>query len=128
MDGEDESALEHFPYSYFMAFLGYTVILLVEKILFDNHHEHKDKQENNYIELEKLNNNDTYKSPEVKLYNINNNFNISLESIVEQPDHKEDKRSKTTKELKSPFPNIKKRNTKISSNVIINNSDWITYY
>jgi hypothetical protein len=100
-----------------MAFLGYTVILLVEKILFDNQHEHKDKHsDKEFIEMEKLNNNEAYKSPDVKLFNINNNFNISLESIIEQPDHKDNK-FKTTKELKSPFPHVKKRNTKISSHV-----------
>jgi hypothetical protein len=106
--------------------LGYTIILLVEKIIFDNSHDKKrdNEKSRDYIELEKINNNDvSYKSPEIKLYNINNNFNISLESIAEAPvvpkGDRRESRSKTTKELKSPFPKPKGLSNKIATNVIM---------
>jgi hypothetical protein len=108
-----------------MAFLGYTVILLVEKIIFDtNNEKKKENNDKEYIELEKIN--ETYKSPEIKLVNINNNFNISLESIAEQPDKERKKsKSRTVKDNRSPF-SMKMKSKLISTVRLIVILAWLT--
>jgi hypothetical protein len=36
---------KHFPINFFLAFLGYTIILMIEKILFESHSHHSEDED-----------------------------------------------------------------------------------
>jgi hypothetical protein len=63
----------HYPISFLLAFVGYTLILMVEKVIFDNHnHGAEDDGE------EEENKTLTGEDREINLINVNNNFNITI--------------------------------------------------
>lgn len=115
-DEETEEEHSHFPIGYFLAFCGYTLILLLEKIIFDSHsdgksHDHGTHVKRNSKQMEQDRVHElksTLKGPEIKLININNNYNISLDTLEDIKEKNEDNYSE--------FPGLKKnKNNKFST-------------
>ena len=82
-DGEGESLRRHFPASFILAFVGYTIILILEKVIFDSHthsdsddddDEVDDNDGNNPVIFEKK----IEKEKEIQQVNVNNNFNVII--------------------------------------------------
>jgi zinc transporter ZupT len=110
MEESEEGHHEHFPFSYFLAFCGYTLILWIEKVIFEQHshkehgndHKHSLKRPKNCEDVELgLRPND-----EPKHFNINNNFNINLHNNCETIDEYESIRMKSSKLLPSQSANL----------------------
>ena len=73
---------KHFPFSFLLAFVGYTIILIIEKVIFDSHthldaDDDDDEGENNDDNMtifeKKLDD-----EKEIQQVNVNNNFNITI--------------------------------------------------
>lgn len=75
----DKHVHKHFPISFLLAFVGYTIILIIEKVMFDSHshsnteEEHVDNYEEKSLCEDKLMN-----ESEIQQVNVNNNFNIMI--------------------------------------------------
>lgn len=78
---EGETVKKHFPASFVLAFVGYTIILTLEKVIFDSH-THSDFDDDDFEDIEgnksaifekRLEN-----EKEIHQVNVNNNFNFII--------------------------------------------------
>jgi zinc transporter ZupT len=82
IDEEGQSLRRHFPASFILAFVGYTIILILEKVIFDSH-MHSDSDDDEEADDNDGNNqgifeNKLEKEKEIQQVNVNNNFNVII--------------------------------------------------
>lgn len=85
-DEDQEHA--HFPISFLLAFLGYTLILMIEKIVFDTH-SHQTEEEIDEYEEDERPLCDMGHDKDTGIVNVNNNYHITLSTIKEKRMSKE---------------------------------------
>jgi zinc transporter 1/2/3 len=77
-EGNAITVHKHFPISFLLAFTGYTIILIIEKVIFDSHtHLDADDDEAENLEDAKLEDK-IVDEREIQQVNVNNNFNITI--------------------------------------------------
>lgn len=71
---------KHFPISFLLAFIGYTIILIIEKVIFDSHThlEGDDEDAENPEDAITLTDEKAGDEREIQQINMNNNFNITI--------------------------------------------------
>ena len=87
-EGHTDKDEKHFPISFLLAFCGYTIILLIEKVISPSHSHHSCEEDDESLDDHKEHKED-YKPPQ-NIINVNNNYNITVNPPKEdfQPNKK----------------------------------------
>jgi zinc transporter ZupT len=74
---QDEKEHKHFPMSFLLALCGYSLILMIEKVIFESH-SHLEVDDEEDLNNESGEENQNLLDEEVQMVNVNNTYNITI--------------------------------------------------